>query len=104
MSTESALGRWQTENMMKNDYQSIYDKLHQIYQNHLRNHKENSDSQQMCCMWSTDDPPDVIEDTQPILDIEDAFDISLDEDSIFKLYDMHLDEAAREIIKIKQTK
>ena len=84
---------------MKNDYQVVYDALHQIYQRHRRNHRENSDSKQMCCMWSTDDPPDIIEGTPPFDDIEDAFGISIDDDTALELYDMHLDEAAKKILK-----
>lgn len=42
----------------------------------------------MCCIWSTDDPPDVLEDTEPLLDIEDAFDIGIDEDAAVELYEI----------------
>ena len=34
----------------------------------------------MCCMWSTNDPPDIIEKIDPICDIEDAFDIQISDD------------------------
>lgn len=53
----------------------------------------------MCCMWPTDDPPDVLEDTEPLLDIEEAFDISIDEDAAIELYDMMLDEATKRIME-----
>ena len=55
---------------MKKARDDIYGILHSIYAKHLRRHKENPDSKQMCCMWSTDDPPDIIEGTEPICDIE----------------------------------
>ena len=64
-------------------------------------HKENPDSKQMCCMWSTNDPPDIIDDTDPFLEIEDAFEINIDEDSALDLYDMELEEAAKKIIEIQ---
>lgn len=83
-------------------YQNTYKILHQIYEKHRRKYKKNSDSKQMCCMWSTDDPPDIIEGTPPFDDIEDAFGISIDDDAALELYDMHLDEAARKIIEIRQ--
>ncbi len=87
---------------MKTDYQSVFDTLHRIYQKHRRDHPENGDSQQMCCMWSTDDPPDIIEGTPPFDDIEDAFGITVDDDTALELYDMHLDEAARRILEIQR--
>jgi len=55
----------------------------------------------MCCMWSTNDPPDIIDDTDPFLEIEDAFEINIDEDSALDLYDMELEEAAKKIIEIQ---
>ncbi len=87
---------------MKDDYKSVYDVLHRIYQMHRRGYPENSDSKQMCCMWSTNDPPDIIEGTLPFDDIEDAFGISIDDDEALELYDMHLDEAARKIFEIRR--
>jgi len=48
-------------------------------------------------MWSTSNPPDIIEDTKPFYDIEDAFDITINGDDCMELYDMELEEA---VIKI----
>jgi len=87
---------------MKNEYQSVYKTLHRIYQKHRRNHPENSDSEQMCCMWSTDDPPDIIEGTPPFDDIEAAFAISIDDDAALELYDMELDKAATRIVELQR--
>ena len=87
--------------MKKTDYQSAFDLLHRVYQKHRRHHPENGDSQQMCCMWSTDDPPDIIEHTPPFHDIEDAFDIAIDDDAALDLYNMRLDEATRTILEMK---
>lgn len=72
----------------------------EIYNKHRRNYPENSDSDQICCMWSTNDPPDIVDDTEPINDIESAFDIVIDDDDALELYDMSLEEAAKRIIKI----
>lgn len=90
------------ETTVKEDYQAVYEALHRIYETHRRDHRENSDSEQMCCMWSTHDPPDIIEDTPPLTDIEDAFGISIYEDAALELYDMDLDEAARKIVEIRE--
>jgi len=51
-------------------------------------------------MWSTYDPPDIIEGTEPFCDIETAFDICIDDDDALELYDMDLDEATRKIMEI----
>lgn len=75
--------------------------LHEIYTEHRRQYRENPDSGQLCCMWSTDDPPDIIADTEPLLEIEDAFDIELRSDDAMRLYDMKLDEAARLIMHLR---
>jgi hypothetical protein len=55
-------------------------------------------------MWSTSDPPDVIEDTEPFRDMEEAFGISIDEDDCLELYDMDLDEAVSKISDIIKQK
>ena len=65
-------------------------------------HPENPDSKQMCCMWSTDDPPDIIEDTDPFIEIEELFDIFIDDDTALELYDMNLVDAARKIFEMGQ--
>jgi hypothetical protein len=55
-------------------------------------------------MWSTDDPPDIIEGTEPFCDIETAFDIRISDDDALELYDMDLDKAARKIPQIRDRK
>ncbi len=87
---------------MTNDVKTVYETLHRIYQKHRRKYRENGDSKQMCCMWSTDDPPDIIEETPPFDDIEDSFNITVDDDAALELYDMHLDEAAVRILEIQR--
>ena len=83
-------------------HESIYNKLYEIYNKHRRNYPENGDSKQMCCMWSTNDPPDIIEDTEPLNDIEAAFDVIIDENDSLDLYDMYLEEAVKRIVEIQQ--
>lgn len=81
---------------------AIRSKLQMIYSRHRRRYRGNPDSGQLCCMWSTNRPPDVIADTAPILDIEAAFDIGIDEREAINLYDMELDEAARRIFELQK--
>lgn len=87
---------------MEEDLTRAYETLRDIYQKHRRKYRENSDSEQMCCMWSTNNPPDIIEGTKPLENIEDAFGIIIDEDEALELYDMTLQEAARRIIELQQ--
>ena len=86
---------------MKNEYNEIYEKLYQIYKKYQKAYNHIPDSHQMCCMWSTVNPPNTIEDTKQIHDIEKSFDIHLDEMEAIELYDMDLDEAAKRILEMK---
>ncbi|MCP4131158.1 MAG: hypothetical protein GY754_09275 [bacterium] len=85
---------------MKYSQKEIYSMLNSIYEKHSKKYKQHSKPEQMCCMWSTSDPPDVIEDTDPFRNIEDVFDISLEEDDCLELYDMNIDEATAQIANI----
>jgi len=81
-----------------------YKTLYRIYNKHRLQYSENAyDSQQMCLMWSTDDPPEVIEGTEPFCDMEEAFDICIDDDTALDLYDMTLKEAAKRIIEMQKS-
>jgi hypothetical protein len=75
--------------------------LQAIYDKHRRKYRHHSNTKQMCCMWSTKNPPDTLSDTQPIEDIEFAFNIAIDEDEAVKIYDMTLDEAIKKIMEMK---
>ncbi len=86
---------------MKDVYTIAYQTLNDIYNKHQRKYCGNPDSKQMCCMWSTNNPPDVLSGTQPLCDIEKAFDINIDENEALELYDMDLDEAIKKIMEMK---
>ncbi len=71
---------------MKKIDETAYQALHEICDRHRRRYRGNPDSKQMCCMWSTAAPPDVIEGTKPLRDIEAAFDVvSIDEEAALNL-------------------
>ncbi len=55
-------------------------------------------------MWSTYDPPDIIEGTEPFSDIENAFNICIDEDEALNLYNMDLEEAVQRIIEVQKNR
>jgi len=85
-----------------NTYKSMYKTLHEIYAKHRCKYHENGDSKQMCCMWSTDNPSDIIVDTEPFIDIEAEFNITIDEDEALYLYDMDLNDATKRIIELQK--
>ncbi len=86
---------------IKSRRDSAYSVLHAIYARYRVKHRENPDSKQMCCMWSTDDPPDEIGGTDPLCDIEAAFDIRIGDDDALDLYDMTLAAAVNRLIDIR---
>jgi len=88
--------------MMSYSKKEIYEILFNIFMKYKKRYKNSPKSMQMACMWSVINPPDFIEDTPPFHDIEKAFDISIDEDDCFELYDMKLDEATEKIANIIQ--
>lgn len=82
--------------------EKTFDALYEIYNKHRKEYPENSfDSKQMCLMWSTNEPPDQIESTEPFDDIEAAFNIDISEEDSLDLYDMTLKEAAIRILEIQ---
>ena len=84
------------------ELEKTFDILYGIYNKHRRQYPENSfDSKQICLMWSTDDPPDVIEGTEPFDDIEEAFNIAIDDENALELYDMTLKEASIRTLEIQ---
>jgi hypothetical protein len=86
---------------MNDAYKIARQILYAIYNKHRRKFRGNSDTKQMCCMWSTNNPPDTLLVTQPICDIEVAFNIKIDEVVAMQVYDMILDEAIKKIMEIK---
>ena len=79
------------------------DTLKEIYDKYRKKFRNNPDSGQMCCMWSTANPPDDIFNSDQIFSIEDKFDIELSEEDALEIYDMTVSEAACKIEAIKQT-
>lgn len=72
-------------------------KLKTIYDRYRKKYPSNPDSGQLCCMWSTKNPPDDIYYSNQISSIESAFNIKLSEDDALELYNMDLDEATKKI-------
>lgn len=80
----------------------------QIIQELIKIHKNFSDERksneysQMCTLWSTSNPPDVLECTPPLDEIEKVFDFGFTEDEAVEFYDMDIIDAADYIFNILQ--
>ncbi|MCG6868861.1 MAG: hypothetical protein LJE91_09075 [Gammaproteobacteria bacterium] len=85
---------------MKFTKKEIHEQLHQIYEKHRKRYKGNFDSKQMCMMWSTRRPPDIIEGTKPFIEIAKAFDIEISDEECMEIYDMTIEEATIKIAGI----
>ena len=80
---------------------STVETLRGLYNRYRKKFRNNPDSGQMCCMWSTSNPPDDIFNSDQRLSIENKFDIELSEDDIMEIYDMDINEAADKIEAIR---
>lgn len=81
--------------IVMSELEARYDILSKIYNKYRKAHPENSDdSEQICLMWPTNNPPDIIEGTAPFVEIEEVFNIVIDEKDSLELYDMTLKEAS----------
>jgi|GEM_PF-1416106 len=77
-------------NMTKKEILHELIKIHEKYSSE----RYSDESSQMCTMWSTDDPPDILEDTEPLEAICNIINKEIDEDYAVEIYDMNLKEAA----------
>ncbi len=84
------------------ELENRYEILYEIYNKYRKNYPENSqDSEQICLMWSTTNPPDIIKGTAPFVAIEEAFDIVIEERDSLELYDMTLKEASIRVLELQ---
>jgi len=74
----------------------IYKTLVKIHKKYSTETNSNKNSQ-MCVMWSTDDPPDILECTEPLEEINDQLNLEIDEDDAIEIYDMTIKEASEYI-------
>jgi len=57
----------------------------------------------MCLLWSTSNPPDVLEVTKQLGAIEAEFKVEISEDKAVEMYDMNLQEASEYILQFINT-
>ncbi len=77
---------------MNEDQPNIEEMFYDIYKKHVKRYSH-SDTNQICCMWSTSNPPDEIVECDQIYDIEKAFDIVFSENDAMDIYDMDYGDA-----------
>jgi hypothetical protein len=77
----------------------ILKKLISLHQEFSGNRKSNEESK-MCTMWSTSNPPDILEDTPQLNAIEEAVDYRFDEMEAIEFYDMTIIDASEYIYNI----
>jgi len=67
-----------------------------LYKKYVPNSKPDANSQ-MCFLWSTKNPPDILENTKQLEAIEKVFEIGINEVEAVEMYDMNLLEASKYI-------
>lgn len=77
----------------------IYKKLSEIYKKYHPQDIPSRESQ-LGVLWDITDPPENLELTEPLRDIETRFDIEIFEDEAVELFDMNLGEASTFIEKM----
>jgi hypothetical protein len=76
--------------------QSILKELIRIHKKYSRERYSN-ESSQTCTIWPVDDPPGVLEGTEPLEEICDFIGRDIEDDFAICIYDMTLDEAAESL-------
>jgi len=56
----------------------------------------------MCTLWSTSNPPDILEHTPPFNELADTFDFYFSEEEAVESYDMDIVDAGAYIFKLLQ--
>lgn len=84
-------------NMTVDEIQEILIKIHRRFSKSTR---RSSASSQMCIMWSTSNPPDVLENTPALDAIEKAINYGFYEMEALEVYDMEIKDAAKYIHKL----
>jgi len=82
--------------------EALLDELIEIHSRFSTDRYYSDASSQFCTMWSTDDPPDQLEATDPLDAVCDLIAINIDEEYAVELYDISLKEAAESLYNFLQ--
>ncbi len=77
----------------------IFNKLCTIYKKYTYIKTPSEDSQ-ICMLWDKTNSPDILEITEQHQEIEESFDLEIDEDSAVEMFDMNLREASEFLEKL----
>ncbi len=77
----------------------VQNKLFLLYKKYVPNSNPDVNSP-MCLLWSTKNPPDILENTEQLEAIEEKFEIGINEIEAVEMYDMDLLEASKYIQKL----
>lgn len=81
--------------------EQIIQALIKIHKKYSGERRSNEDSQ-MCTLWSTSNPPDILENTAPFDKLVDVFDYGFSEKEAVEFYDMEIKDAAAYIFNLLQ--
>lgn len=81
---------------MKSD---VLNKLLMLFKKYSPKSKPGADDQ-MCLLWSIENPTDVLEGNRQLEAIEAEFEIEITEEEAVEIYDMNLQEASEYIQKL----
>ncbi|MFK7978595.1 MAG: hypothetical protein AB8G86_01320 [Saprospiraceae bacterium] len=84
--------------MTKSEIIQVLIKIHKKYSGERRS---NEDSQ-MCTLWSTSNPPDILEHTPPFDELAETFNFYFSEEEAVEFYDMEIIDAATYIFNLLQ--
>ncbi len=74
--------------------------LHLKFSSKYKGNTGSKKSEQMCCMWSTSNPPSDIYNTDQMYSIQETFNIQISEDDALDIYDMDVVDAAIKLDKL----
>jgi len=82
--------------MSKAEIIQILISVHKKYSNA----RVSNETSQMCTLWSTSNPPDILEGTAPLNEIEEAINYGFYEEDAIEIYDKEIGDAADYIVKL----
>ena len=77
----------------------IYSKICKVFRKHS-GHIKPSPGTQMCLLWSIDEPPDILENTEALNELEKEINFNFDEEEAVEIFDMNIIDATEYIEKL----
>jgi hypothetical protein len=77
----------------------IYKKICKVYRIYSGDSNPKPTSQ-MCLIWSGDDPPDILENTEALIDLENELNFGIEEKDAVEIFNMNIEEATNYLERI----